>query len=60
MDCSLLGSFVHGILQVRILEWVAMPCCRGSSPHRDRTQVSKESPLDCEEIQPVHPKGNQS
>ena len=23
MDCSLLGSFVHGILQARILEWVA-------------------------------------
>ena len=28
MDCSLLGSFVHGILQVRILEWVAMPSSR--------------------------------
>ena len=25
MDCSLPGSFVHGILQARILEWVAMP-----------------------------------
>ena len=25
MDCSLLGSSVHGILQVRILDWVAMP-----------------------------------
>ena len=25
MDCSLPGSSVHGILQVRILEWVAMP-----------------------------------
>jgi len=24
MDCSLLGSSVHGILQVRILDWVAM------------------------------------
>ena len=31
MDCSLLGSSVHGILQARILEWVAMPSCRGSS-----------------------------
>ena len=24
MDCSLPGSFVHGILQTRILEWVAL------------------------------------
>ena len=30
MDCSLTGSFVHGILQVRILEWVAIPFSRGS------------------------------
>ena len=29
-----------GILQARILEWVAMPSARGSSQHRDRTQVS--------------------
>ena len=26
MDCSSPGSSVHGILQARILEWVAMPC----------------------------------
>ena len=31
MDWSLPGSAVHGILQARILEWVAMPSCRGSS-----------------------------
>ena len=31
MDCSLPGSSVHGILQSRILEWVAMPSSRGSS-----------------------------
>ena len=31
MDCNLLGSSVHGILQARILEWVAMPLSRGSS-----------------------------
>ena len=30
MDCSLPGSFVRGILQERILEWVAIPFCRGS------------------------------
>ena len=32
MDCSPPGSSVHGILQARILEWVAMPSSRGSSP----------------------------
>ena len=31
MDYSLPGSFVHGILQARILEWVAMLSSRGSS-----------------------------
>jgi len=31
---------VHGILQARILEWVAFPFSRGSSQARDRTQVS--------------------
>ena len=31
MDCSLPDSSVHGILQARILEWVAMPSSRGSS-----------------------------
>ena len=31
---------VHGILQARILEWVAVPFSRGSSQPRDRTQVS--------------------
>ena len=40
MDCSLPGSSVHGILQARLLEWVAMPSSRGSSQPRDWTQVS--------------------
>ena len=40
MDCGLPGSSAHGILQVRILEWVAMPSSRGSSPPRDQTCVS--------------------
>ena len=35
MDCSLRGSSVRGIPQVRILEWVAMPSSRGSSQPRD-------------------------
>ena len=103
MDCSLPGSSVHGVLQARILEWVAMPSSRGSSQPKDWTQVScikgrffiiwatressshvwmwelahkegwvlknwcfwtvektLESPLDCKEIKPVNPKGNQS
>ena len=34
---SLPGSSVHGILQTRILEWVAIPFSRGSSPPRDQT-----------------------
>ena len=40
MDCSLPGFSVHGILQARILQWVAMPFSRGSSPSRDWIQVS--------------------
>ena len=40
MGCSLLGSSVHGILQARILEWVAIPFSRGSSWPRDWTWVS--------------------
>ena len=31
---------VHGILQARILEWVAFPFSMGSLQHRDQTQVS--------------------
>ena len=40
MNCSLSGSSVHGILQARILEWVAMLFSRGSSQPRDWTCVS--------------------
>ena len=40
MDCSPPGSSLHGNLQERILEWVAMPLSRGSSRPRDWTQVS--------------------
>ena len=40
MDYSTLVSFFHGILQGRILEWVATPFSRGSSQPRDRTWVS--------------------
>ena len=40
MDYSSPGSSVHGILQARILEWVAILFSRVSSQSRDRTQVS--------------------
>ena len=40
MDYSPPGSPVHGILQARVLEWVATPSSRGSSRPRDRTWVS--------------------
>ena len=41
MDCSLLGSSVHGILQARVLEWTAMPSSRGIF----LTQEPNEHPL---------------
>ena len=41
MDCSLLGSSVHGIFQEKILEWVAISFSRGSSQSRDWTRVSR-------------------
>ena len=40
MNRSPPGSSVHGLLQARILEWVAMSSSRASSQPRDRTQVS--------------------
>ena len=40
VDCNPPGSSVHGILQARILEWVAIPFSRGSSQPRDPTRVS--------------------
>ena len=40
MDCSLPGSSVHGILQARIMDWVAMLSSRGSSQPSSWIQVS--------------------
>ena len=40
MDCSPPGSSIHGILQARILEWVAVSFSRGSSWPRNQTRVS--------------------
>ena len=41
MDCGLPGSSIHGILQARVLEWVAISFSRGSSQPRDWTRVSR-------------------
>ena len=46
IDGSPPGSSVHGILQARILEWVAMASSRGSSQPRDRNYVSYVSCID--------------
>ena len=49
-DCSLPGSSVHGILQARILEWVAISFSRGSSQPRDWARVSwsgRQIPYHC-------------
>ena len=39
--CNFMDFTVHGILQARILEWVAFPLSRGFSQPRDRTRVSR-------------------
>ena len=38
--CDPMDYTVHGILQARIVEWVAVPFSRGSSQHKNRTQAS--------------------
>ena len=40
LDCNPASSSLHEILQARILEWVAIPFCRGSSRPRDQTHTS--------------------
>ena len=39
--CEAMDYTVHGILQVRILEWVAFPFSSRSSQPRDQTQLSR-------------------
>ena len=68
MDGNLLGFSIHGILQARILEWIAISFSRGSSRPRDWTRVSGIggrhfnlwATREAWEIKPVNPKGNQS
>ena len=40
MDCSPPGSSLHGIFQLRLLQWVAIPFSRGSSRPREQTHIS--------------------
>ena len=54
MDCSLPGFSVHGILQARILEWVAIPFSRGSSQPR----IESWSPVLQEDSLLSEPPGN--
>ena len=50
VDCGLPGSSVHGILQVGILEWVAMPSSRGSFQPRDREPASLTSNMHWQQV----------
>ena len=45
MDCNPPGSSVHGILQARILEWIAIPFSRPSFQPRDWTHISTSPAL---------------
>ena len=53
MDCSLTGSFVHGILQARRLEWVAISFSRGSS----HTGIGPTSPAMADRFFTTEPPG---
>ena len=56
MDCSPPGSSVHGILQARILEWVAIPFSRGTS----EPGVEPRSPAFWADSLPSEPAGKPS
>ena len=47
MDCSLPGSSIHRIFQVRILEWVATFSSRGSFQPRDQSHISIYPYIQC-------------
>ena len=57
-ECSPPGSSVRGLLQARILEWVAKPSSRGSSLLRDRTHISYISCTGRWVLLPLVPPGN--
>ena len=53
MDCSQSGFSIHGIFYARILEWVAISSCRGSSWPKDRADVSRVSCIEQVESLPA-------
>ena len=53
MDCSSLGSSVHGISQARMLEGVSISSSRESSPPRDQTRISCFSRISRQLLLPV-------
>ena len=57
MDCSPLGSSVHGVFQARILEGVAMPSSKGSSQPRDFETASPVSPALADRFFTTEPPG---
>ena len=50
VDCSPSGCCIHGILQARILKWVAVPSFRGSPRPRDGTCVSYSSAFQADSL----------
>ena len=58
MDSSPPGSSVHGTLQARVLEWLAMPSSKGSSQTRDPTHVSSVSRIGRWALYPCRPLGS--
>ena len=60
IDGSPPGSAIPGILQARTLEWVAISFSIKKAESRKIDAFELWSPLDCKEIQPIHPKGDQS
>ena len=58
MDCSLLGTFVHGIFQARTLEWVAISFSRGSSQPSNLSYICIAGGFSTTEL-PGKPFGNQ-
>ena len=54
VDCSPSGSSVHGILQARILEWVAISYSRGSHENRGFKEVTKAGSFDTFQTKKLH------
>ena len=57
MDYNPPDSSVHGILQARILEWIALSFSRGSSQARDQTHIACVSPASAGRFLTTEPPG---